>query len=102
MHTPRLFRCQPALALEGLTPGAEAWNAVLARVQPAFTSTVYGQPGYGQLSLLCPEEIRQGGEGNSEMGAFNPLNQPQRQRNLRAALNEYLGVDFKAGVFYAT
>jgi hypothetical protein len=102
-QTPRLFRCQPVLALEGLGhDDPAAWQRTLARLQPVFTSTDYGHPGYGQLSLWCPSEIRQGGEGDTEMGAFHQLHQPQRQHNVRAALDEYLGVDFEAGVFYVT
>jgi hypothetical protein len=100
-QSPRLFRCQPALALAEVSDAAEQ-TRLRTRVQPVFTSTVYGQPGYGQLSQLCPAEITQGGEGDSEMGAFNSLHQPRRQRNLHAALDEYLGVDFASGVFYVT
>lgn len=91
-HTPRRFQCHPG-ATDEATAGA---------LKPAFTGTTYGQPGYGQLSLDCPVEITAGAEFDGEMGAFNHLNQPHRLRNLNDALAEYLGVNFEAGIFYAT
>jgi len=99
-QTPRQFRCQPSLALE--EAGDDEQERIKVRVKPDFTSKCYGQPGYGQLSQHCPPEIKTGAETDGEMGAFNKLNQPRRQRNLRAALNEYLGVNFEAGIFYVT
>jgi hypothetical protein len=99
--TPRRFRCQPDLALVGLTsPAAIARNR--ARLGPAFTSIDYGDPGYGQLAIGCARELRTGAEDGSEMGAFSSLKQPQREANLRIALDEYLRSGLDAGIFYVT
>jgi hypothetical protein len=111
-RTPRRYRCQPNLALaeyaegldkatvDDLTEAEEAF--VRARLTPGFTSTHYGDPAYAQLSLACPVEIRTGAEEGAEMGVFNHLQQPQREANLRAALEEYLRFGLEAGLFYVT
>jgi hypothetical protein len=100
-RTPRRYRSQPDLALAGVTdPAAQA--AILARLAPLFTSLIYGQPGYAQLSLACAPEIRTGAEDGSEMGAFDFLKQPQREDNLRASLGEFLRFGMEAGIFFVT
>ncbi len=110
--TSRRYRCQPDLALSrrakelGLDsaqqlPQGEK-DVILARDRPQFTSIEYGQPGYAQLSPACADEIRTGADDGSEMGAFSFLKQPQREANLRAALEEYLRFGLEAGIFYAT
>ena len=111
-QTPRRFRCQPELALIkraqelGLDspshlPVAES-SFILARVRPSFTTRQAGQPAYGQLRERSAEEIRNGAEDGSEMGAFSNLKQPQREANLRASLDEYLRFGLEAGIFYVT
>jgi len=111
-RTPRRFRCQPDLALAdqalrlnlssaGDLPELEK-NAVLARLHPVFTMLSYGEPAYVQLSSACADEIRTGAEDGSEMGVFGTLQQPQREANLHAALEEYLRFGLDAGVFYVT
>lgn len=92
-QVPRRYQCQPA--------PAAAEDARL-RVRPVFTSLTYGEPGYCQLSALCPEQIRRGADDESEMGAFHHLYQPQREANLRAGLDEYLRFGLEAGIFYAS
>lgn len=111
-RTPRRFHCQPDLALaryaeelgknsaENLT--TEQKDLVLARLKPRFTSEHYGDPGYAQLSHLCAEQICTGAEDGSEIGAFEHLKQPQREANLRAALEEYLPFGLEAGLIYVT
>jgi hypothetical protein len=100
-QTPRRYRCQPDLALEGVTfPSREA--LIRARLRPSFTSIHYGHPAYAQLSLTCAEEIRTGAEDGSEMGAFSHLKQPQRETNLRIRLEEYLPFGLEAGLIYVT
>lgn len=98
-QTPRRFRCQPALALTG-----EKNEAIKERIrrqlQPTYTSKEYSVPEYAQLSLTCPLEIRTGAEDGSEMGVFNHLKQPQREANLKEALDEYLRYGLEAGIFY--
>jgi hypothetical protein len=69
---------------------------------PRFTSTRYGDPGYAQLSLDCPREIRGGAADGSEMGAFHGLHQLQAEENLRAVLEEYLPAGLNASIHYVT
>jgi hypothetical protein len=95
------YHCQPDLALDGITdPGAQ--NAIRARLEPQFTSIDFGQPGYGQLSLRCANEIANGAEDGSEMGVFSFLQQPQRETNLLTALAEYLRFGLEAGMIEVT
>lgn len=113
-HTPRRFCCQPDLALAKLaaaakqeTPSLEKlpiseMEALCVRLHPVFTSLEYADPGYGQLGLTCAEEISTGAEDGSEMGVFGNLQQPQREANLRAALEEYVRFGLETGVFYVT
>jgi hypothetical protein len=89
-RTPRRHQCQPAE------------DADAARVRPQLTSPRYGDPGYGQLSLRCAREIREGADDGSEIGAFHDMFQPQREANLRVRLDEYLRFGLEAGIFYAS
>ncbi len=101
--TPRRYRCQPDLALEGIAPGDIAEQAAaIRRMTPLFTSLRYGQPGYGQLALACGRELTAGGDNDAEMGAFNHLLQPQREAGLRIRLQEYLPVGLETGIIYVT
>jgi len=111
-HTPQRFHCQPDLALakralqlnclstEELSEMEK--DAVLTRLQPVFTRLSYGDPAYVQVSSACAQEIRTGAEDGSEMGVFCRLQQPQREANLHAALDEYIRFGLEAGVFYVT
>ncbi len=69
---------------------------------PCFTSTRYGDPAYGQLSLDCPRQIRGGAPDGSEMGAFHDSYQLLAQENLRAVLKEYLPVGLHASIHFVT
>ena len=112
--TPRRYRCQPDLAIateiekaERIAPLTVAQRAeiiarVQARVVPSFTSIHYGDPGYAQLHLKCPVEIRTGAEDGAEMGVFCHLKQPQRETNLRIRLEEYLPFGLDAGIIFVT
>jgi hypothetical protein len=99
--TPRRFRCQPDLALQSGNASIDP-SATLNRVRPVFTSTRYGQPGYGQLGAPCPIEISHGAEGGGEMGSFWFLNATKRGANLAAVLDEYLNVGMIPRVLYVT
>jgi hypothetical protein len=77
-------------------------QAIQIQLTPLFTSRDYGDPAYGQLSQQCAEEIRTGAEDGSEMGVFSHLKQPQREANLRVALEEYLRFGLEAGIFFVT
>lgn len=121
-HTPRRFHCEPDLAIAAAVHQAQVsrrppptpaqvqvqvqvqtiTSQVVGRLVPAFTSTRYGDPGYGQLSLTCPVEIRTGAEDGAELGAFGFLKQPQRIADLQSSLDEYLRFGLEAGIFFAT
>jgi hypothetical protein len=106
--TPRRYQCQPDLAIAGkekeldrnLLP--DEYDQLVMRLRPQFTSRQYGQPAYAQLSIACAEEIKTGAEDGSEMGVFCMLQQPQREANLRTALDEYLRFGLEAGIFLVT
>ncbi|HEX5606795.1 MAG TPA: hypothetical protein VFY96_09790 [Candidatus Binatia bacterium] len=89
-RVPRMHRCQPAASGDAV------------RVRPVFSSLRLGDADYCQLSGQCPLEIRSGADDGAEMGAFHDLYQPQREANLRAALDEYLRFGLEAGIFFAT
>lgn len=99
-QTPRRYRCQPDLALREAPLAEHA--AIRARLAPSFTSVRQGEPGYGQLLHPVPEELWTGAEDGSEMGVFSFLQQPQRQANLLAALEEYLRFGLEAGLIFVT
>jgi hypothetical protein len=120
-RTPRRYRCQPDLEIatrieqlekspdfQKLTEAQkkaqrdEIQADVVSWLLPSFTSTRYGNPAYGQLGRYCPRQIAEGAEDGSEMGAFGFLKQPQRETNLRVALEEYLRFGLEAGLFYVT
>jgi hypothetical protein len=98
--TPRRYRCQPDLALADASTGARA--GILSRIRPRFTSRSYGQPGYGQLVADAAAELKTGAEGETEMGAFNRVLEPQRIANLRIRLDEYLPAGLEPGLIFAT
>jgi hypothetical protein len=97
---PRCYRCQPALALEQ-APTTDP-DDIRARIRPVFTSERYGDAGYAQLGPGIADEIRAGASDGSEMGVFRDLHQPQREANLRTALDEYLRFGLEAGIFFVT
>jgi hypothetical protein len=97
---PPAYRCQPALTLAGVAAADRA--AIRLRVRPTFTTTRYGQPGYGQLALATDVGVRTGASDESEQGAFQLLQAPQRLANLRASLDEYLRFGLEAGIFLTT
>jgi hypothetical protein len=116
---PRRYRCQPDLEIAtrtaAATERAAANNSTLSAADaaaieagvhawlvPSFTSSLYGAAAYGQLSRTCPMQISTGAEDGSEMGVYSSLKQPQREANLRTALDEYLRLGLEAGIFYVT
>lgn len=111
-RTPRRYRCQPdlALALEATRLGLESAqhlpggiaSAIRSRVRPVFTDTDYGRPGYSQLRQSTAREIITGAENESEMGVWSHLMRPQRLKNLRTALDEYLRFGLEAGPIFVT
>lgn len=116
-RVPRRYRCQPDLEIaeqidaaiknsaSGTISSAERQaitDSVIVRLVPAFTSLRYADPGFCQLRLSVPEQIRAGADDEAEMGAFHDLFEPERASNLRARLDEYLRFGLEAGIFYQT
>jgi hypothetical protein len=111
-RTPARRYCQPDLALSRRagqlvveSPNALSSiekDAVRVRLQPTFTSSRYGQPGYAQLGVACDVGITTGAEDGSEMGVFRHLGQPQRESSLRLLLDEFLPVELQRGIIYVT
>jgi hypothetical protein len=122
--TPQRYECQPDLELQrqGLIPvtpaNAKVAALVAARVAPRFTprprgasaavpSTAppyahYGDPGYAQLALTCPKEVKTGAEDGSEMGVFHDLYEPQRTALLSERLVEYTPAGSDARLIFVT
>lgn len=96
-RAPRRYRCQPDLAAEAARTAAEA-RRLRAELAPDFTSVHYGDPGFAQLSPLCPPAISAGADDGSEMGAFASLERPQREANLRVRMQEYLPFGLEPGL----
>jgi hypothetical protein len=55
-----------------------------------FTSRVFGQPGYAQLSRTVPEALRRGAENGAEIGAFSGLLNPIKEDSLQAKVAEFM------------
>jgi hypothetical protein len=117
-QTPRRYRCQPDLEVaeevarrarqlqqKGFPSKADLAQiraAIVLWMVPGFVTTRYGDAAYVQLTRSTARQIRTGSENGSEMGAYAMLEQPQREANLRAALDEYLRFGLEAGIFYAS
>jgi hypothetical protein len=113
---PRRHRCQPDLEVTARLERAQKAPSVpltaIERLQivdtvhrwlvPAFTSTRYGVPGYAQLLLSAPLQIRAGADDEAEMGAFHDLFAPQRDADLRTRLEEFLRFGLTAGIVYVS
>ncbi len=57
-----------------------------------FTSSIFGQPGYGQLSLDTDSSIREEGPGDDQMGAFGFLLEAHKWRNMQIRFREFMPV----------
>lgn len=65
--------------------------------QVAFTSTVYGAPGYGQLNRIrTVREVLEDGPNADEMGAYGTLMNSHKQKNLNIRLREFTPVGIRA------
>jgi hypothetical protein len=83
-ETPARIRCLPE------------WPA------PEFTSRQYGDPGFAQLSVHCPEQFFSWSEDGGELGAFHSLGQHARRDRLDRVLAEFLPFHLEAQIFYET
>lgn len=71
-------------------------------VRPYFVSLNYVEAGYGQLSLLTPDVIRNGADDESEMGAGHDTYESRREAHLRVRMEEYLRFGLEAGLLHQT
>jgi hypothetical protein len=58
--------------------------------QSLFVSARFGDPGYCQLSEICPDDITRGGEDATEIGAFRTLLNPVKVDSLHAKVDELI------------
>ena len=61
----------------------------------AFTSTWFGDPGYGQLSRSCDFRVLSRGPGDDAMGAFGFLLEAHKWINLGIRLREFMPVGLR-------
>lgn len=98
-NAPPQYKCQPNTAIEaaGTTEDPAEADAIAQRVRPWFHSGNPFDPAFCRLHELAAAEIRAGGENGREMGAFNALEEPLRERFLAATLDEFLRAGMQAG-----
>ncbi len=114
-QVPRRYYCQPDRAVKEAIDAAikdepqisttekdRIITEIRSWLKPCFTGQHYSQPGYAQLHLSSPLEIRSGADDGSEMGAFHDLYQIRRETNLKVRLDEYLRFGLEVGIVYAT
>ncbi|UWU14080.1 hypothetical protein N2599_18495 [Rhizobium sullae] len=77
---PRRFRCQPDPTLS---------TAAALRAAPVFMDTSLDEPACALLHPLCPDGIRNGGEGGTEMGSFGPWGASLRRANLTSLFDDF-------------
>lgn len=94
-RTPRRYRCQPDLALQGVSDAAERAR-IIARVRPAWVTRDPAAPAYPQLA--GSPELLTAAEDGAELGACHFLAQELRLANLRSALRQYLRFGLEAGI----
>lgn len=94
--TPQRYRCQPDLALDGVTDPVES-ERIISLVRPGY-STELGSPGFGLLRPDVPEALRTAASDGSEPGVWHHLQHARRMANLRTALRHDLRFGLDAGV----
>ena len=102
--TPRRFRCQPDLAIAGAESkkggalAASESDSVAFGLTPVFLDTSFDEPTLGMLHPLTRDEIRLGGEGDTEMGVFSDAAEGLRVANLVSLFDDYMPFGLEAGV----
>lgn len=86
--TPRRFRCAPA----------SRENSLLA---PVYASEEPGSPLYLALARTCPDAIREGGEGGTEMGVYHHLHLPLRLAAVRRHLASYVPAELEVKIIWS-
>jgi hypothetical protein len=94
------FRYGAAVAGSRLPPG---FNSVwLSGGAALFTSTAFGQPGYGQLLDTADRALLAGSSAGGQLGAFPAQGGPSRERALRVKYNEYLPLGLVPAIVHVT
>lgn len=100
--TTALFRQQGCVRFCYFAPGSlvpRRFECAPSTPPPSFTSLLFGDPGYTQLTLDCQDLAVPGncvgspiayGEVGREMGVWSSLGNVRRLNHLRLRLNEYL------------
>lgn len=83
----------PAYGVNRLPPNYACVSGNDARL--IFTSEIFGEPAYCQLSLECDPRILEEGPGVDQMGAFNFLSEAHKWRNLRIRFREFMPVGIR-------
>jgi hypothetical protein len=85
------FRFSAASPGPSTRPMPKLFNAVVDQEIETFffTSKVFGNPGYAQLSRVAPPAIAAGAENASEMGAFSFLLSPIHLASIIAKVDEF-------------
>lgn len=93
-RTPKRHACQPDLVMRQAQETGGNADGEAARIVPKFLDQrlLYGRPNYCRLDDIkgCANEILQGADDESEMGAFHDLFVPQRLANLHTAIADFL------------
>ena len=87
------FRFSAAPLASRLPKAYEAFfldSSVFNHIEGLFTSQQFAHHGYAQLSQAAPQQISQGAENGSEMGAFCSELAAIKQANLETKINEYM------------
>jgi hypothetical protein len=67
-----------------------------------FTTRIFGQSAYMQLSANAPTALRTGGEDGGEIGAWAGMNTPAKISGLRAKAEEYMSFGLIPVVVFET
>ncbi|MBN3496377.1 hypothetical protein [Arthrobacter pascens] len=101
---PRLYRCQPQLALaaarqaKGAPLSVSEAQRVRLSVEPVLLDRSLDEPTVAMLHELCPDAIRLGGEDEAEMGAFAVAAHGIARANLVSLFDDFVPSALRAGV----
>jgi hypothetical protein len=101
---PRLYRCQPQLALsaarqaKGTPLSASDAERVRLSVEPVILDRSLDEPTVAMLHELCPDAIRMGGEDEAEMGAFAVAAHGIARANLVSLFDDFVPSALRGGV----
>ena len=105
---PRDRQLEIAAAEESARPltaarsGSEIRDRVRTRVVPEYTSSHYGDPAICNSRSMARRRSRPGRRTAPRWAPICHLKQPQRERNLRMRLEEYLPFGLDYGLIYVT